>query len=127
MDDARDIRGLDAKSNCRVSDCCLSNGKRSDLECRARSSGLQRDRHWLVVAVLDIHHSAADEASTSFGVDAHRQGELSNILVVLRELNLLDEERRRFRNPAFRAHQAASLGVQIDVALEQANALRARL
>src|SRR6266581_5930323 len=57
----------------------------------------------------------------------HWKSKRTEVGVVLREFDSLDEERRRFHCPALGTHQAAGVGVKVDVAFEQANTFLARL
>src|SRR5205085_3447360 len=49
----------------------------------------------LVVAVEDVDDGAADHARHRGGMRAQRQGEIADVTIILHELKLLDEERRR--------------------------------
>jgi len=83
---------------------------------RSRSIG-----NWLIVALIDVHDRAPDDASCGFRVDMHRQGERTDVRVILHEIDLLDEERRRFHRSALGSHQASGVNVDVDSTLEQAN------
>src|SRR5580692_12642736 len=54
-------------------------------------------------------------------MDMYRQSERTNVRVILHEIDLLDEERRRFHRPALGSHQASGVNVDVDSTLEQAN------
>src|SRR5580658_680780 len=65
----------------------------------------------LVVALIDVHDSATDDASCGFRVDMHRQGERTDVRIILHEIDLLDEDRRRFHGPALGSNQASGVNV----------------
>ena len=64
------------------------------LECRGLLRGLGGAGDGLVVALINIHHGATDQAGADFRVEAHREGERTEVCVILYEFDLLDEERR---------------------------------
>ena len=52
----------------------------------------------------------------------HRKSERADVRVILNEIDLLDEQRWRFDRSSLRSRQAASVGVDVNPALEQAGA-----
>src|SRR6266404_2977258 len=89
---------------------------------RARTDGAR-----LGVAMENIYDGAAHHARHRGGVHLHRQREVTDIAVVLHELNLLDEERWRLYEGAFGATQRPRHRVQVNPALEEPRHLAARL
>src|SRR5215472_288765 len=90
-------------------------------------AGLDRAANWLVITLVDVDHRAAHEAGASLGMDVRREGESADVGIVLYELHALHKEGRRFHHAAFRTHETAVIGVEINPALEKAGALLARL
>ena len=64
------------------------------LQCRGLLRGSDGAGDGLVVALINIHHGATDQAGADFRVEAHREGERTEVCVILYEFDLLDEERR---------------------------------
>src|SRR5260221_13923962 len=92
--------------------------------CRSRT---RADGARLVVAMEDVDDGAAYHARHRGGVHLHRQREVTDIAIVLHELNLLDEERWRLHQRAFGATQRPRHRVKVNPAFEEARYLAARL
>lgn len=60
-------------------------------------------------------------------MQTHRERESTEISEILQELDVFDEERRRFDDLALGAYQASSRGVQENAALEESGTLGERL
>src|SRR5437899_6261916 len=80
-----------------------------------------------IVTVVDVHDGTSDQTGAGFGVDVHRQGEGTDISVILHELNLLDEERRRFDSAFLGPNQASCLDILVEAAFKKSDAFLARL
>src|SRR6266550_8634925 len=76
-----------------------------------------------IVTVVDVYDGASDQAGAGFRVDVHRQGEGSDVSVILHEFNLLDEEGRRFDRASFDPNQASGKDIQVEAAFKQSDAL----
>ena len=60
-------------------------------------------------------------------MQTHRERESTEISEILQELDVFDEERRRFDDLALGAYQTSSRGVQENAALEESGTLGERL
>src|SRR5882762_4467368 len=92
-----------------------------------RSRGLRRCRYHLIVALVHIDNRSPNDAGLGFRVQMNGQRERSEIREVLANADLRQKDGRRLCRNTFEMHQAACVGVEIQVALEQSNAPSPRL
>ena len=81
----------------------------------------------LEITVHDVDNCLSHNSRCCFRMQTHRERESTEISEILQELDVFDEERRRFDDLALGAYQTSSRGVQENAALEESGTLGERL